>query len=77
VRLQTLEHSENLQRLRERFGELVWEPIPESIIWAEATAFHVPVFVHAPDHSATEYVWKMIERVERLGGHLDEQPQAT
>jgi chromosome partitioning protein len=66
VRLQTLEHAENLDRLKKQFGPLVWEPVPESIVWAEATAYHVPIFVYAPDHSANEYVWKMVERVEAL-----------
>lgn len=66
VRLQTLEHSENLARLRDQFKELVWEPIPESIVWAEATAYHVPVFVYAPDHAAVDSVWSMVARVEAL-----------
>lgn len=66
VRANTLEHAENLDRLRKQFGPLVWDPIPESIIWAEATAFHVPIFVHAPDHSASQYAWRIVERVEQL-----------
>lgn len=66
VRLQTLEHSENLERLHERFANLVWEPIPDSIVWAEAASFQVPVFVHAPDHSASKIAWQMVERLEAL-----------
>jgi chromosome partitioning protein len=66
VRTQTLEHSENLNRLREQFGELVWDPIPDSIVWAEAAAFQLPVFVHAPEHSATRYAWRMVDRIEAL-----------
>ncbi len=66
VRLQTLEHSENLNRLREQFGALVWDAIPDSIVWAEASAFQVPVFIHAPDHSAAQQAWGLVDRVEVL-----------
>lgn len=62
VRLQTLEHSENLERLRQQFGDLVWEAIPESIVWAEATAFQVPVFVYAPDHNAADVARKLVDQ---------------
>lgn len=66
VRLQTLEHSENLQKLKDQFGDLVWDAIPDSIVWAEATAFQLPVFVHAPDHSAAQIAWKLVDRVDVL-----------
>lgn len=66
VRANTLEHSENLNKLYDQFGDMVWDPIPESIIWAEASAFHVPIFVHAPTHSAVKHAWDMVDRVERL-----------
>ena len=68
VRLQTLEHSENLERLRGQFGNLVWDPIPDSIVWAEAAAFQLPVFVHAPDHSAAHMAWRMVDRANGLAG---------
>ena len=68
VRLQTLEHSENLQRLQEQFGALVWEPIPDSIVWAEAAAFQLPVFVHAPEHSAAKLAMQLVGRVDALLG---------
>lgn len=69
VRLQTLEHSENLENLHERFGDLVWEPVPESIVWAEAAAFQLPVFVHAPEHSASRLAWQMVDRIESMLGN--------
>lgn len=68
VRLQTLEHSENLQRLQEQFGDLVWEPVPDSIVWAEAAAFQLPVFVHAPEHSAAKLSMQLVDRVDALLG---------
>jgi chromosome partitioning protein len=66
VRLQTLEHSENLERLKQQFGELVWEPVTESIVWAEATAFQLPVFVHAPDHAAAKTAWQLVDHIQAL-----------
>jgi chromosome partitioning protein len=66
VRLQTLEHSENLANLQEQFGNLVWEPIPDSIVWAEAAAFQLPVFVHAPDHSAAKLAMRLVDRIDAL-----------
>lgn len=74
VRLQTLEHSENLERLRAQFGHLVWEPVPESIVWAEATAFQVPVFVYAPDHTATEAAWKLVDSFLQAIATEEKQP---
>jgi chromosome partitioning protein len=64
VRLGTLEHRENLAKLREQFGDLVWLPIPLSIVWPEAAMFALPVFTHAPDHEAAGMAWEMVDRVE-------------
>lgn len=70
-RANTLEHQENLKTLREEFGDLVWPPIPLSIVWSEAAAYGVPVFVHAPNHDATLIAWELLDRVE---GVLHGQP---
>jgi chromosome partitioning protein len=66
VRAHTLEHAENLRALRAQFGALVWEPIPDSIIWAEAATYQLPVFAYAPDHSASESAWGLVDRVEAI-----------
>ncbi len=67
-RANTLEHSENLAKLCEKFGELVWPAIPERIIWAEASTYQKPVFVHAPGSDAALAAWELVDRVEVLHG---------
>jgi cellulose biosynthesis protein BcsQ len=42
-RNQTIEHSENLKELRQQFGDLVWPPIHQRTIWAEAEL--TPAFI--------------------------------
>jgi chromosome partitioning protein len=64
----TVEHQTNYGKLKERFGDLVWRPIPLSIIWPEAAMFALPVFTHAPDHDAAAQVWEMVDRVEAAYG---------
>ena len=60
----TLEHTENLEALQKEFGELIWDPMPQSIIWGEATRFSRSIFNHAPDSSASKAMWKIVSRVE-------------
>jgi len=68
VRANTLEHSENLRKLQERFGALVWQPVPERIVWAEASTYQKPVFVHDPGSEAAGHAWALVDRVEALYG---------
>ncbi len=63
-RNQTLEHEENLRKLRERFGDLVWDPIIQRTIWAEAAAMRQPVFSFAPESKASAEAWYLVDRVE-------------
>jgi chromosome partitioning protein len=63
----TLEHTANLEKLRAQFGDLVWPPVPERIVWAEAATYQVPVFLHAPDSDAAGCAWELVDRVEALG----------
>lgn len=64
MRKSTLEHCENLAALQKQFGDLVWEPVPERIIWAEAATAQKPVFVHAPDTEAASHAWELVDRLE-------------
>jgi chromosome partitioning protein len=65
-RAATIEHSENLKSLQQKFGDLVWEPITERIAWAEASTYQVPVFVHDPRCDAAAQAWALVDRVEAL-----------
>lgn len=60
----TLEHRDNLAALREKFGDMVWDPIPQSIVWAETARYATPIFVHAPNHDAALAAWEIIDRIE-------------
>jgi chromosome partitioning protein len=63
-RTKTLEHTENLRQLHQQFGDLVWDPIPQRTIWAEAAAIRRPVFSFAPDSKAAEDAWTLVRRVQ-------------
>lgn len=65
----TLEHSENLNALRQQFGELVWRPIPQRTIWAEASSRHQAVFALAPDSKAAQDAWYIVDRAEETMFH--------
>lgn len=69
-RTKTLEHTENLRQLRQQFGVLVWDPIPQRTIWAEAAALRRPVFSFAPDSKAAEDAWAVVTRVEEAVGSV-------
>lgn len=66
VRGNTLEHQENLKALRAEFRDLVWTPISQAIVWAEAAAYALPVFMHAPESAAASAVWEIVDKVEKL-----------
>jgi chromosome partitioning protein len=63
-RTKTIEHTENLRQLQSQFGDLVWEPIPQRTIWAEAAAIRRPVFSFAPESKAAEDAWTLVNRVQ-------------
>ena len=61
---QTLEHTEMLEELRGAFGDIVWEPIQDRIIWSEAARAYRPTFSYAPGTHAARDAWAMVERAE-------------
>lgn len=60
----TQEHSEQRQLLIEQYGSLVWSPITDSIVWAEASRHRSPVFKYAPDSAAAKQAWGLVGEVE-------------
>lgn len=64
AKLNTLEHSENLKTLKEKFNGLVWTPIADRIVWAEASAARKPVFVYAPDTQSALDAWELIDHFQ-------------
>lgn len=64
-RRNTLEHRENLNRLRGQFKDLVWPVLPQRIVWSEAAARHRSVFSYAPDSTAAAEAWGLVDRVQQ------------
>lgn len=65
----TIEHQQNLARLKSVFPEYVWEPISMGTMWAVATRARRPVFAAAPKSKAAREAWALIDRVEEVIAH--------
>lgn len=63
-RANTITHSTALGQLHERYGKLVWEPVHNRIIWAEAAINNQLLYTFAPEHPATQEMWHIISRLE-------------
>lgn len=61
VRTKTVEHSENLQLLQQKYGDLVWPSMPMRITWAEANMQRRPVYSYAPDSAAAGDAWMLVD----------------
>lgn len=59
----TKEHRENLSQLRERYGDLIWQPIYRRIVWAEASNAGLPVFVYDEHSPATTEAYALCGNV--------------
>lgn len=59
----TFEHRDNLATLRERYGDLVWDPLSLRTVWTEAATARRTVFAYAPNSRAAADAWQMVERV--------------
>ena len=57
----TLEHRENLAELVEAYGELVWQPIPQSTIWTESSRVHRAIWNYAPNSAAAKDGWRLLK----------------
>ncbi len=60
----TLVHQENLNKLKQKYGSLVWPEIYMRTIWAEASTMGQLVFRFAPDSKAARDAWHVVDRVE-------------
>ena len=50
-----LEHQEKYNSLKKGFGDLVWPPMPMSVVWEESLARRRSIFSYAYDHPAARY----------------------
>jgi chromosome partitioning protein len=69
-REKTVEHSENYNDLKNRYGDLVWEPMHMRITWPEATAYRRPVFAVAPRSVAAYEAWYLVETARKALAHV-------
>lgn len=60
----TLEQETNLEVLRERFGDVVWDPIPMRTIWSEAATAKRTVFSLAPQSKTAADAWRFVNKME-------------
>lgn len=72
-RTQTVGHSENLTVLRDKYGDLVWEPVRQRIVWSDATLAYRPVWNFEPGGSASREAMNIVNRVLHEVAHV---PQA-
>jgi len=63
-RASTLVHQENLNRLKARYGNLVWPEIAMKTSWAEASTVGQLVYRFAPESGAARDAWNIVDRVE-------------
>lgn len=66
VRLSTLNHRHNLEKLHEAFPDMVWEPISQRTIWTEASNYGQLVYAYAPSGGATDDAWTLVDQTERV-----------
>lgn len=66
VRLSTLNHRRNLEKLHEAFPNLVWQPISQRTIWTEASNYGQLVYAYAPSGGAVNDAWGIVDQAERV-----------
>lgn len=60
----TIVHQENLNKLKAKFGQLVWPEIPMRTIWAEASTMGQLLYRCAPESRAAQDAWTVVDRAE-------------
>lgn len=63
-RASTIAHTDNLVRLQEAFPDLVWEPVKQRTVWADAADLRRSLFCIAPHTNAAKEMWQLIAKVE-------------
>ena len=68
-RAQTVDQSENLHDLQERFGVLVWDSIANRTAWTEATSSGKLVWMIDDSAAAAHDIQRVIDRVSSVVSH--------
>lgn len=64
----TSEQHDNLTKLQNEFGALVWRPIPQATIWQESESRLRPLYQINPASEAAVHVWEMCDKLEEACG---------
>lgn len=59
----TAEHADALRQLRQRFGPRCWEPVPNRIAVAEASALGRTMFAYNTEHPVAQALWGFADNV--------------
>ncbi len=62
-RSNTVEHTENLQELKQRYGDLVWRPLHMRTAWTEATRVMQTVWMLDPEGGAAKEMRRVIKQI--------------
>lgn len=60
----TIAEDSNLEKLRSKFGKMVWSPIDMRTVWTQAEDQALPVYALDANSPAAMDVWEMVDRVE-------------
>ena len=59
-------HRAYLEQLQGEFGGHVTPPIKQRVIWSEAAAFNLPVYLYEPDSEASGDIWTLADVAEGI-----------
>jgi len=63
-RSKTALHHYNHTVLKDQYGGLVWPPVAQRIVWAEASQMRQSIFAYEPNGNAATEMWRIIGLVE-------------
>jgi len=66
TRLNTNEQADNLSKLKEQFGDKVWDDLPLRTLWTETESRMLPVWQLDSSHDATVEFWQLYKRLEQV-----------
>lgn len=61
----TMEQASNYRNLKEKFGALVWSPLPMRTLWTETESTALPVWKLDNHSEASDECWSLIQQVEK------------
>lgn len=65
-RQRTVGHNILLKQMQETYGDLVWNPINQSIAFSDVQLMQQFLFGGAPESKATAQIWEIVSKVEEL-----------